>query len=335
MPKTVSLILIAALIIRIFFVIQHINYNPQYGYQQDNYPSYTDALRLGILNTPHFPLYDRRLFPGYPLLIYLVNFLSHSSINSGIFISLAASLASVYFFWLITRNLALTAIFSVFPPVWINQSTKVSTEPLTVMLLLAGLWLYFRHRFAWSGILIGLAFIVRPISICLLAALAMHCFSQRSSSRMLLAGFVLSAAILPIYNYFIFNHSLFIQLFITPELGRTSFGALQIIQDWFRAITWKQYRILISGSFYVFLNLIAATLLFLSRRLSDLFMVCFLWMIFSLIYIFSASPTPLLEEFSRFSTPFIPAMLIGLSSLMPYRLLEQSSGHGSSGCIFK
>lgn len=310
-----AIILILALLFRLILINNHLH-DPHFSIQQDDYATYANALVHGTLNTPHFQP-DERLFPGYPVLIVILNPVFKSEILSGFLISLASSILAIYLFWLLTKSLLATAAFAFFPPVWILQSTKVATEPLTVFLLLLGITLYLKKKYLWSGIIIGYAFDVRIIAVCLLLALLWHLNKTKAykNMRLMLWGFVPTALLLFIFNYFFLDKNIFQQFLLYPTIGKATFGVLQIFRDLFRTIYLHQYKILISGLFYVFINLIGVILLYKKRKKSELYSIAFVWMALSLIFIFSIGPTPLLDEFLRFSVPFSPALILSVLPL--------------------
>ena len=274
-------ILFFALILRLFFI------NNQ---QQDNYLGYAQ----GIISPA-----DMRLFPGYPILLAIF--------PDGIILNLILSALSILIFYLITKNHFLTFIFSIFPPIWIYQGAKISTEPLTVFLLLLSLYLWQKQKEFLSGFICGLSVTVRLISICLGAAIIFV-----KPSFKFITGLVLGSSLLFVYNHFIFNN-LFIQFIVNPRVGGvggTGIGFIQIFQDVFRTIDWHQYRIPFSGLFYLFISIFALIRL---RTISKLY---FYWLLFSLIFIFSLSPIPLLEEYPRFLVPVVPAIIIGMFYLI-------------------
>jgi hypothetical protein len=97
--------------------------------------------------------------------------------------------------------------------------------------------------------------------------------------------------------------------------GFSHLGIITIVKDIFRAFDWKQYRILISGLFYLTLNFFTLISLFRLRLKKQLFRIAFFWQLSSLGFIFSFSPIPLLEEFGRFTVPFVPAIILGLQTI--------------------
>jgi len=311
--KSIVLIIIFAILLRIISLAIQLN-QPNHFFEQDHYVEYADALRKHALLAPTFLNADQRLFPGYPLLIDLFCPLFSSSWDAALFISLVSGIAAIVFFYLISNDLLSTFTFSFLPPIWLRESTKIATEPLTVLLLLASLLAFVKKRPFLSGIIVGLSSTVRLISVCLFLA-ELISFPKKEDRIKITLGFVISFSLLFLFNISQFSaQGMFMQFLKNPVVGgaggTTFFGFWQIIKDLFRAWDWKQYRIIISGVFYLVLNFAAGWQLYKFRKISSLASVCFLWISFSLLFIFSISPIPLLEEFSRFSAPFCAAVVL-------------------------
>lgn len=321
MNKTLVLIVILflSLAVRLIILNDHVN-NLNYPIQQDGYADYAVALKEGTLNSgKKFSLVETRLFPGYPMLIFASTPIFKSEINAGLAISLISSIIAIILFWNLSKSLFATGIFAFFPPVWVLQSTKVSTEPISVLLLLLSIILFKRKNFLLTGIFLGLAFDIKLISICLFLVLLLLSIKKYSikSFLYLSLGFLITVLFLFFYNYLVFGmEGIFKQFQIYYSINRVSIGFVQIVQDVFRAIDWKQYRILLSGLFYLLINLFALFQLHKHRNTSLLYQICFFWMLFSLIFVFLLGPTPLLEEFARFSVPFVPALIFGIFSFI-------------------
>ncbi|MDP3987957.1 MAG: EpsG family protein [Candidatus Levybacteria bacterium] len=294
--------------------------NPSFEIQQDRYVDYAIALKEGTINNADkFSQPETRLFPGYPILILFVSKLVGNETVAGVVISLVSSALAIFIFWDLIKSTFLTGVFAFFPPVWVVQSTKITTEPLTVLFLLLSVVLYKRQNFFLTGLLLGAAFNIRLISLCLLLAFFVISFRKKyyKSIMLMLVGFIILFSMLFVYNFSVFGYSgLFKQFQTYYSINNVSIGGIQIARDIIRTIDWKQYRILFSGLFYLAINLFALFQLYKHKNVSLLFQISFYWMLSSLIFVFFLGPTPLLEEFSRFSVPFFPALIIGLSALI-------------------
>jgi len=311
----IFLIISIALIIRLAVSYFQLH-DPNFSIQQDSYATYASALNNGTTNNvSYFSLYDTRLFPGYPMLILLGMKVVSSPILVGYVISLISSLVAIYLFWLITGNTFFTIIFSVFPPIWVAQATKVATEPITAMLLLAALILYRKKYVFLTGLVLGFATDVRLISICLFLAIALQLLILKKWSNLIKLGlgFAIFIYLLVMYNYFVFGSSeLFRQISVYPVTAHAKFGVTQIIADISRNIQNHEYRTLLSGLFYLIFSFWGLIKLYKHRSFSITSQLLFYWVFFSLLFIFSYGPPQLLEDFRRFIIPIIPALIYGI-----------------------
>lgn len=325
-----GIILLLALILRLLAFVNY-SQNPIFSIQQDNYVNYASALKTGTLTSPEFSPVDTRLFPGYPVTIVLLSFLTNSETTAAILISIITSLLSIALVYKITHHYLAAIIFSFFPPVWLIQSIKIATEPLTVFLLLLSLFFFLKNRYFACGLVLGLATNVRLISVCLLFPLLFYPLPGLRSlirvrdwygnlNKKLAFGFISSFILLFLYNLLIFGPAGIFKQFITnPQVGGVggiNLGVFQIITDIFRTYNWGQTRILLSGLFYLILNFTFLFLLYKKRLEKPLFLISFYWMLLSLAFIFSLSPVPLLEEFGRFTVPFNPVIIFAIIPLL-------------------
>lgn len=310
-----GIILCLAFILRIFLLDIHLS-DPKYSIQQDDYLDYTIALKNNTINTQQFPDFNKRLFPGYPIAIYIFSGLI-PPLAAGVLMNLLFSILAIYLLWLLTRNLTATAFFAFFPPIWITQGTKIATEPIMAVFLLLAIFLYLKRSSLLSGIILGLSFNIRLISICLFLALVILSLSKRNyqKAKSLFLGFIPSSFILLIYNYFVFGKTGIFKQFVNlnDNYNGIKIGILQIISDLFRTLDWHQYRIFASGVFYLLYVLVGLYLLYKKRKSEKFIKICFLWLLFSLIFIFALGPTPLLEDFARYATPVLPAVAVGFT----------------------
>lgn len=311
-----SLIFIIALsfVVRILVLIISLN-NPHFYILQDNYIGYAQDLINDKLNTTGNV--DSRLFPGYPIAMLAVfSIFSLPLIISGILISILSSILSILLLNNISKKKVAVFLFSIFPPVWILSSIKIATEPLTVLLLLISLSLFLKKKYFLAGLTLGISTGVRLISICLLAAFVITLLGTNKNKILsLVSGFISTLSLLIIYNKIVFDN-IFYQFFLYPKIGGasgSSIGIFQLIKDVPRALDWHQYRILLSGSFYIALFIVSILILFKYKNINQIFKICFYWLLLSLIFILAYGPSPLLEEFARFTIPCMPAIIIGIT----------------------
>jgi hypothetical protein len=313
--KSIVYIIVLCLVIRIFaFVINY--HNPHFNILQDNYVGYCQDLITGKLNVADNA--DSRLFPGYPILMIAVSSMTFMPlIESGLFISILSSILSILLFNRLIKNKIAVLLFSVFPPVWILSSVKIATEPLTVLLLLISVFLFLKKKYYLSGLILGLSTGVRLISICLLLSFIITLFKTNINKILFVVfGFISTISIFVIYNQIVFGNIIY-QFLLYPKIGGasgSSIGIIQLINDIPRSLDWHQYRILLSGFFYIALTIIAIFIIFKYKDKNLVFKISFYWLLFSLIFILAYGPAPLLEEFSRFLIPCMPAIIIGITA---------------------
>jgi hypothetical protein len=291
-------------------------HNPGFYIQQDSYANYATVLDNGTINnTSFFPRYDTRLFPGYPVLIFLLAKIVSSPFLAGYLISLVSSLIAIYLFWKLTKNTIFTIIFSLFPPIWVVQATKVATEPITVMLLLLAILLFRKNRFFLTGLILGFATDVRLISSCLFFAIFFLLLREGKWSNLIKVtiGFTILIFSLITYNYLLFGGSeIFRQFSVYPVTAQAKFGIIQVISDISRNLHNHGYRVLLSGSFYLIFSFWGLIRLYKHQKFSKTTQLFFYWVLFSLIFIFSYGPPQLFEDFRRFIVPIVPGLIYGI-----------------------
>jgi hypothetical protein len=317
--KKLVFIILAAYLLRFFLI--YLNYhNSNFSFAQESYIYYINALKSGLIFTSDFSTFESRLFPGYILLIFPFTFIFDKPIVIGSIINLILFGFSFLLIWKIFKNILTNLIFAFFPPIWVVQSTKASTEPLTVTLLLFSLFLFIKKWYLSVGLVLGLLFSVRTIAICMLPALIIPLISKRKFSEIIkiIVGFFMTASLLFAYNYLIFGvDGIFIQFNnLDQNYGVVRIGFIQIIDDIFRTIDWGQYRILISGLLYVTVNLVTLIVLFKFRNISDINKILFYWILLSLLFVFSLSPFTLIENFGRYMVPIAPAVAVAFTILL-------------------
>jgi hypothetical protein len=208
-----------------------------------------------------------------------------------------------------------TLIFAIFPPVWLTQSAKVATEPITVLLLLISLFLFRKNKYIYAGLMLGFATDVRLISICLLLVFAWQLWigRKRKDALQVIAGFTTTFLLLFVFNYYVFGLSgIFKQFTYYPEFGHASFGLIQIFKDFYNSFIKNEYRTILSGGMYLIFSLLGFYGLYMKRKKSQLYNLLFLWSFVSFVFIFFYGPTPLLGEYKRFIVPFLPALIVGI-----------------------
>lgn len=308
-------LLIFAIVVRLLFF----GFSGFSIYQQDNYADYAAALVEHRVADDSFSFADRRLFPGYPLLIGLVGRSVGNYSVAGWLISFLSSLVAIYIFWLMVRQKWLAYIFVFLPPVWLLLSNRVATEPLMTMLFLMVIFLWSRGRLRLAGLIASLSIWVRLIGLVVVVGLLVK--SKTRNDRVVIVLCALSSAIgLLVYNRLVFGGDwIFIQLLLNSQIGRSTVGLFQLGSDIWRAYEWGQYRILFSGLAYLFFSLLSLAGLWRYRRRDDLDGIFAVVLALGLVFVFTYGPNPLLEEYSRFVVPLSPIIIYGVFILFSDR----------------
>ncbi len=316
--KKSSILLFAILILILFsrfFLYMIYIHDPTIHIQQDNYANYALAIKNNTLSSNKFNYYDKRLMPGYAILIYTLSFLIPNALYAGIIVSIISSIFVAYFLWKLIPS-PLPALLSVFfPPIWVKAGAKVATEPIFVLVSLLSIYANQKKRYFITGILLGILFSIRLIGIILLFILCFIILKKRKKIPIkLILGFFIPVIILFIFNYIFFGiNGIFEQFVHNSGYGGIRLGFIQIMRDIYRTLSWKQYQIFFSGLFYIVVNIAALVFLFLRRKQSNLIFFFFLWQLFTLLFILSLSPSQLIDDFGRYTLASLPALLLGIS----------------------
>ena len=304
----ILLAIIISVIVLSRTLISILNINNSIFIQQDNYTGYVSAMAHNTLASSLFPDYGRRLFPGLPILMYLGSLGTKQTLVAGIFISIVSSAGVAFLLWKLIKSPLPALLSIVLPPVWVSQGGKVATEPVFAALALFAVFLFLKKKYLLTGILIGLTVTIRPIGIVLLLSFAPFLFKQPKKYLLhFLVGFSLPILLFFIFNYTFFgSKEIFEQFIHGNRYGGFRLGFIQIAQDFYRTIAWKQYRIFSSGLFYVCTYLLALFMLYKKRNQSFLTKFSFLWMALSLLFILSPSPFTLLDNFGRYALAALP-----------------------------
>ena len=267
--------------------------------QQDNYLGYVLALKSGHFS--QFLSYDNsRLFPGLPFLMLV------GGLITGLLLTLISLLVIYKVSLSLTKNSWYSLILTLFPPVVFEQTSKISTEAVTIALILSAYWLAGRKKYYLMSALLGYATLVRPISGCLFLAALFFMKSWKTKIKSAILYFVFPIMLL-IFNVYHWGWSAsFHQLQVYQTIGRSNLVVYQLAADIVRTVDWRQWRILFSGLIYVFgyVWLLVKTLRLKHNQLVKT------WAILTTIFIFSLGPTPVLEEIRRFMAIFFPLALL-------------------------
>jgi len=275
---------------------------------EDNYVGYALSLTHKLDDLTY---YDSRLFPGFPIMIYLFNlFINNPHISAYVIVFLTAIL-SYLLLGAINESKENLFIF-LFPPIMLDIATKITNEYFSILLILLSVYLFFNGRFSLSAFTSGLSMWVRPIGALLFPSLLISLFIYKKDkiTPKLFLSFFLPVLMLMAYNLFFFNSvSPFYQLFVYKEVSPygNSIGFIQVINDVVRAYKWGQLSIFFSGIFYLGLFIYGIIKIVNHRvilhNIKYFFTACS--GTFMILYVFSYSFTPFLENFARYLTPLI------------------------------
>ena len=269
--------------------------------QQDNYVGYAKMFPGSVGNISFF---ESRLFPGLPLLIYLLTFITNNYFISGYLITLLSFVGCYVVLHKITKS-KLSFLPLIFPPIMLNLASLIDTEFPFIFLIILGYYLLKKEKLLLAFLIIGISIWFRLAGTAGLAGIFIYFLIMKRSKDFFLnlPYFIFPVVLLLVYNAHYFgSENLFYQLFTYQALhpGRISVGVVQLGMDLIRAVRWHWYRIFISGLFYIIFFLV---LWVKSIKLKSLEF----WIITG-IYIFTLSINlvPFLENFGRYLAPAIP-----------------------------
>lgn len=276
--------------------------------QQDNYIGYAISLKHGLKD---LSLFDTRLFPGLPILIYLFGSLfAGNFILAGYLIIFLAFIGS---YILLHRTIGSRfSFFSlVFPPIMLSQATLVATEyPFIFFILLAVNWLKAK-KYPLAFVALGLSVWFRPAGAVAAAAVLFYLLLRGNMRAMLLSipYFLLPVISLGLYFSFFFGISnIFLPLISYANFAKPVLGIVQLALDLPRAVKWGWYRIFLSGTFYLvfYIALLLSTLRDYKKKQTAFRSLVLLIILFMSAFVFLLGFVPELENLGRFFVPIFP-----------------------------
>ncbi len=285
--------------------------------EQENFLVYTNALESGSFpNTLTYA--DNRLLPGLPILIFLLNPVIHNLPFSGLIISALCLFIIFFVTYRLTKNPIFSLWITLFPPIIFEQTSKISTETLIIALFMLIYLCFHKRKYFLASLLSGYATIVRPVSLCIFLGLLAFLLKEKKEKLAIKSSliYLIFPGLLFIFNFSFFTKSwlaIFYQLDVYHTIYSFNLGPLQIFLDIFRAIDWKQWRILISGisyslfSFFLFFKIMKNKGAFLLKN-DEVFIKT--WSILTMVFVFSIVPAPFLEELRRYLAVFFPLGLL-------------------------
>lgn len=287
-----------SLFLAVFLVLFRFN---QGIIQQDNYIAYAKMFPGTVGNISFF---ESRLFPGLPLLIYLVTFITNNYFISGYLVTLLSLIGCYVVLYKITKS-KLSFLPLIFPPIMLNLGSLIDTELPFIFLIILGYYFLKKEKLFLAFLIIGISIWFRLAGIAVLAGIFVYFLIVKKSKDFFLnlPYFLIPAALLLIYNAHYFgSENIFYQLSTYQALhpGRISVGVIQLGMDLVRAIRWHWYRIFISGLVYI--------VLFLVLWIKSINWKSLEFWIITGIYIFTLAINlvPFLENIGRYLAPTIP-----------------------------
>lgn len=264
------------------------------------------------LAQPQFPnnltAWDTRLFPGLPFLIFLLNFVTSNSIISGCLVTLTCLSLIFWIAYLFCKNPLYSFWLTLFPPIILEQTSKVSTESVLIAVLFMAYYYFNKKKFILVSLILGFAFIVRPVALCFFIPVIYILLKQKNYKKILLSllCFSLFPILLFIFNFHFWPQDFLFRQFLSyPKVVTNNWVIIQVISDLRRTLDWHQYRIFISGSLYLLFSFYLFIIMVKNKNL-----LLKIWSILTFLFIFSLGPIPVLEDTRRYLAVFFPLTLL-------------------------
>lgn len=278
--------------------------------QQDNYLGYASSLAQGLKDISFF---DSRLFPGLPIIIYLINLILGDPFLSGYLVVFSAFIGSYIILYKLTGSTN-SFIPLIFPPVMLSQASLIATEMPVIFFILLSIYLLSRKKYALAVLISAFGFWIRPVAIIPgLIIFAYLVFKKGRKTIKYLPFLLLPVTLLLLFNlHFFDSNDLFHQFTTYRKLGVGTLGITQIFADIPRSWKWGWYRIFASGVFYfsVAIFLLASTLMEIKKRTQVFDKIVSMTFLASLLFIFSVNSVPFLENLGRYLAPTVPVFWI-------------------------
>ena len=274
--------------------------------QQDNYVGYAQAFPSSVNKISFF---DSRLFPGLPILIYLITFFVRNFYLAGYLITFLSFIGSYFLLYKIT-NSKLSILPLIFPPVMLNQVSLIATEIPVIFFILLSLFFFNRKKYALAIFISAFGFWIRAVAIIPGIIIFIYLLYKNGRNAIkYLPYLLLPVTLLSLFNLHFFGLSgIFHQFAAYRQLGVGTLGIVQIFTDIPRAWRWGWYRIFASGVFYFSLSVffLGKVLANIKNRVADFDNILSYILLASLIFIFSVNSVPFLENLGRYLAPTIP-----------------------------
>lgn len=289
--------------------------------QQDNYLGYARSFDQKLTNLSFF---DSRLYPGFPISIFLLTRITSNYYLSGYILVITSFIGSYTLLNKITKS-GSNILFLIFPPIMLDVATIIANEYITVFLILLTVYLIYKKKYSFASFISGLTYWFRASGSLVFPAflITLLLYSRKNIKLKYVLYFAAPIVLFMIYNnHFFGTFSPFYQLAVYKTVSPfgNEVGFVQVIKDVIRTQKWGQADIFLSGLFYIFFYFyfIVQALMKLKRKPNFNNTLLTSSIIFMSIFIFSFSFVPFLENFARYLVPIIPLFWI-----LTYKRLEK------------
>jgi hypothetical protein len=274
--------------------------------QQDNYLGYATALSNGLKDISFF---DSRLFPGLPVIIFILNLFINNIFVSGYLAIFAAFIGSYIILYKLTGSVN-SFLPIIFPPVMLNQASLIATEMPVMFFILLSLYFFKKEKYSLTILLSTFGFWIRAIAIIPGIIFFVWLLIKKGKNSIKYLPYLLFPfAILALFNLHFFGSKDLLHQFTAYRLlGVGTLGIFQIFADISRAWRWGWYRIFASGLFYFSLSIIifVGALIELKKKTPLFNKILSIIILASIVFIFSLNSVPFLENLGRYLSPMFP-----------------------------
>ena len=160
--------------------------------------SYLNYARFVAGDVSELSAYDRRVFPGLPMLLAAVRLLGVPVEIAGLLVAVAAGVAANVLAAVLFRDWRVGLLMAVCPPIYVACGPMVGNETPMLALLTGGLVLAVRGgcwRVAAAGLLLGAAGAVRPMAAFGVLGLTAYLATHRRWADALTSGAIAAAVV--------------------------------------------------------------------------------------------------------------------------------------------
>lgn len=285
--------------------------------EQERFSSYVLSLQ-GDSFPKDLNYFDTRFFPGLVWILYLINILTNNYFITSLIFIFFVLIIFFYVLIILTKNPFYAFLLTIFPPIVFEQSSKVSTETVSVMLILFSYYLFFNKKRGLAFFIVGISSIIRPFSAIVVVPMVYQLLKENKFSEFTKGLFFLATfpVLMFLYNQKHFG-DIFYQIKPYSEVAGGAPGVFQFITDYFSFFINGKYGVIASASFYIFTSLFL--LIFIMKSKKDfvfkddkIFVKVFLVLSFLSSFIINFSGFPILADVRRFLILFMTFALVAV-----------------------